>query len=81
MTVRPDVPTPHSADEKERALIAWLREHGSALLGFSGGVDSAYLASVAAEALGRDRYRRDERSAVRVESFEPLLLLQDGVVG
>jgi uncharacterized protein len=55
MTVRPDVPTPHSADEKERALIAWLREHGSALLGFSGGVDSAYLASVAAEALGRER--------------------------
>jgi pyridinium-3,5-biscarboxylic acid mononucleotide sulfurtransferase len=55
MTVCPDVPTTRSADEKERALVAWLRERGSALLGFSGGVDSAYLASVAAEALGTER--------------------------
>lgn len=54
MTVRPDVPTARSADEKERALVAWLRGHGSVLLGFSGGVDSAYLASVAAEALGTE---------------------------
>jgi uncharacterized protein len=54
MTVRADVPSP-SADEKERALAAWLRERGSALLGFSGGVDSAYVASVAAEALGTER--------------------------
>ena len=44
-----------SAQEKERALVAWLRERGSVLLGFSGGVDSAYLASVANEALGPDR--------------------------
>ena len=36
----------------ERALVEWLRAHGPILLGFSGGVDSAYLASVAAEALG-----------------------------
>jgi uncharacterized protein len=55
MTDRPDVPTTRSADEKERALVAWLRERGSALLGFSGGVDSAYLASVATEALGTER--------------------------
>lgn len=55
MTDRPDVPTTPSADEKERALVAWLRERGSALLGFSGGVDSAYLASVATEALGTER--------------------------
>src|SRR5688572_290429 len=55
MTVLPDVSTTRSADEKERALVAWLRERGSALLGFSGGVDSAYLASVAAEALGTER--------------------------
>jgi uncharacterized protein len=55
MTVRPDVPTPRSADDKEHALVAWLRERGSALLGFSGGVDSAYLASVATDALGVER--------------------------
>ena len=39
------------AGAKERDLIAWLRARGSALLGFSGGVDSAYLAHVALEAL------------------------------
>lgn len=44
-----------SAQEKEQALIVWLRDRGSALLGFSGGVDSAYLACVATEALGPDR--------------------------
>jgi uncharacterized protein len=38
------------ADERE--LLAWLRAHGPVLLGFSGGVDSAYLASAAVEALG-----------------------------
>jgi uncharacterized protein len=43
------------AEEKERALVAWLQDRGSVLLGYSGGVDSAYLASVAAEALGRER--------------------------
>jgi pyridinium-3,5-biscarboxylic acid mononucleotide sulfurtransferase len=41
---------------KEAQLVAWLRERGSALLGFSGGVDSAYLGCVAVEALGRDRF-------------------------
>jgi uncharacterized protein len=43
-------------EEKERALIAWLRARESALLGFSGGVDSAYLACVALEALGPDHF-------------------------
>ena len=47
---------PAATDAKEHALIAWLRERGSALLGFSGGVDSAYLACVALEALGSERF-------------------------
>src|SRR3954464_10417912 len=38
--------------EKERGLVLWLRAHGSALIGFSGGVDSAYLACVTVDALG-----------------------------
>ena len=44
-----------TAEQKERDLIAWLRSRGSVLLGFSGGVDSAYLAGVATDALGGDR--------------------------
>lgn len=43
------------AEEKERALVVWLRSRGSVLLGFSGGVDSTYLAGVATDALGPDR--------------------------
>jgi len=41
--------------DKEEGLTAWFRSHGSALIGFSGGVDSAYLACVAVEALGADK--------------------------
>jgi uncharacterized protein len=41
--------------DKERALSAWLTEAGSVLVGFSGGVDSALLACVAVETLGRER--------------------------
>lgn len=37
---------------RESALAEWLRAHAPVLLGFSGGVDSAYLASVAVEVLG-----------------------------
>lgn len=43
---------PVIALEKEAALIAAIRARGSILIGFSGGVDSVYLASVAVEAVG-----------------------------
>jgi uncharacterized protein len=40
--------------EKEHRLVQWLRSQSSILVGFSGGVDSAYLACVALEAVGAD---------------------------
>jgi uncharacterized protein len=40
------------AEEKERALVDLLRSFGSVVVAFSGGVDSAYLACVAADVLG-----------------------------
>jgi pyridinium-3,5-biscarboxylic acid mononucleotide sulfurtransferase len=43
------------ARAKERALVAWLKGFGSTAIGFSGGVDSAYLGCVAIDALGADR--------------------------
>ena len=42
----------HSLIEKEQRLAEWLRERGSVVVGFSGGVDSAYLACVAIDVLG-----------------------------
>jgi uncharacterized protein len=44
------------AAHKERALEDWLRAHAPVLLGFSGGVDSAYLAVVALSVLGAERF-------------------------
>jgi uncharacterized protein len=43
-----------AARAKEAALVAWLRARGRVAIGFSGGVDSAYLACVAVDALGAD---------------------------
>ena len=51
-----DTPDDAIAESRERALVAWLASRGSALLGFSGGVDSAYLACVALETLGPERF-------------------------
>jgi uncharacterized protein len=42
-----------TARRKEEALAQWLREHAPVLLGFSGGVDSAYLGCIAVQALGQ----------------------------
>ena len=44
-----------AALEKESQLLDWLSRQPSVLVGFSGGVDSAYLACVAHEALGSER--------------------------
>ena len=39
---------------REQVLVEWLRAQGRVAVGFSGGVDSAYLACVAVETLGAD---------------------------
>jgi len=41
--------------EREAELIAWLRAARTVAIGYSGGVDSVYLAAVAIEALGPNR--------------------------
>lgn len=55
MTGLATVPPSAELLRKEEALTAWLRDRGSVLVGFSGGVDSAYLACAAVAALGADR--------------------------
>jgi len=47
--------TETTALEREEALLDWFRSCGSVAIGFSGGVDSSYLASVAVDALGPER--------------------------
>ncbi|HET9684478.1 MAG TPA: ATP-dependent sacrificial sulfur transferase LarE [Gemmatimonadaceae bacterium] len=42
------------AADKERALAHWLRTRGRVAIGFSGGVDSAYLAVLARRTLGAE---------------------------
>jgi pyridinium-3,5-biscarboxylic acid mononucleotide sulfurtransferase len=43
-----------TAPTREEALAAWLREHGRIAIGFSGGVDSAFLAVFARRTLGAE---------------------------
>ena len=43
-----------SPPTREETLVAWLRAAGRVAIGFSGGVDSAYLAVVARRTLGAD---------------------------
>jgi uncharacterized protein len=46
------LPDAASARDREADLEAWLRRHTRVLIGYSGGVDSTYLAAVAVAALG-----------------------------
>lgn len=41
-----------SALEREQSLVEWFRRERSTAIGFSGGVDSTYLAAIAVETLG-----------------------------
>ncbi len=49
-------PNTVTLEQKERRLEARLREYRRAIVAFSGGVDSSYLAYMASRALGRDAH-------------------------
>ena len=50
-----DTAQSESATPKEAALAAWMAARARVAIGFSGGVDSTYLAVAARLALGPDR--------------------------
>ena len=68
---------------KEKALISWLWRHGRVAIGFSGGVDSAYLAAVTVETLGREDslalIGRSESLAGREEDHAVAVARQIGI--
>lgn len=47
-----DISWPPALKSRMEALVKWLKRKGSAVLAYSGGVDSTFLAAVAHEALG-----------------------------
>ncbi|MDQ2664838.1 MAG: ATP-dependent sacrificial sulfur transferase LarE [Gemmatimonadota bacterium] len=53
-TLAPTSTIPDLAARKEASLATWLRRCGRIAIGYSGGVDSAYLAVVARDVLGAD---------------------------
>lgn len=55
MESRLTIPDPDTLEAKRARLIALLRELGSVCIGYSGGVDSVFLACIAVEALGPER--------------------------
>lgn len=55
MSTRIDIPVPICSAEKMRRLVELLQSYGSVAIGFSGGVDSTFLAAVCVRALPPSR--------------------------